>query len=156
MPDDALYKVAYDEAVRLLSEQETVIDGLRSRAGVLFSAAAITTSFLGARALHGTDWSLLSWLALATFAGVATAFLAILWPRGWEVAANPHVVIRAYIESAEPLSIEDLHRELSFHVFGSYLENRKGLERLVVYFQVANVLFAAELVLWIAAVASTA
>jgi hypothetical protein len=152
---DALYKVAYDEAVRILTEQEAVIDGLRSRAGVLFSAAAITTSFLGARALHG-DWSPLSWLALATFVGVATAFLAILWPRGWEVAANPHVVIRTYIESAEPISIEDLHRELSFHVFGSYLENRRSLERLVVYFQVANVLFAAELVLWIAAVASTA
>lgn len=90
------------------------------------------------------------------FVGVATAFLAILWPRRWEFAANPHEVIRTYIEAAEPVSIEDLHRELSFHVFGSYLENRKGLARLVVYFQVANVLFAAELVLWIAAVGSTA
>jgi hypothetical protein len=156
MSDDALYKVAYDEAVRTLPEQEAVIEGLRSRAGVLFSAAAITTSFLGARALHGGDWSTSSWLALVAFIGVATAFLAILWPRRWEVAANPHVVIRTYIESAEPVSIEDLHRELSFHIYGSYLVNRGGLARLVVYFQVANVLFAVELVLWIAAIASVA
>ena len=46
---DILYKVAYDEAVRALSEQQGVIDSLRTRAGILLSAAAITTSFLGAR-----------------------------------------------------------------------------------------------------------
>lgn len=153
MSKDALYKVAYDEALRVLSEQESVLDSLRSRAGVLFSAAAITTSFLGARALHGSDWSPFSWLALAAFVGVATAFLAILWPRRWEFAANPHVVIRSYVESAEPVSIEDLHRELSFHIYGSYLENRGALRRLVVCFQIANVLFAVELMLWMAAIA---
>jgi hypothetical protein len=65
-------------------------------------------------------------------------------------------VIRTYIESAEPVSIEDLHRELSFHIYGSYLENRDALEKLVVYFQIANVLFAVELVLWIVAVAFVA
>ncbi|HET7416248.1 MAG TPA: hypothetical protein VFJ61_01285 [Solirubrobacterales bacterium] len=156
MGKDLLYKVAYDEAVRALSEQAAVVDGLRSRAGVLFSAAAITTSFLGARAVQDAHWSPFSWLALATFVGVAAAFLAILWPRRWEVAANPNIVVKAYIESEEPISIEDLHRELSFHLYGSYLENRPALERLVVYFQIANVLFAVELVLWIAAVAFTA
>lgn len=34
----ALYKVAYDEAVRALSEQLTLIDSFRSRAGLLLSA----------------------------------------------------------------------------------------------------------------------
>jgi hypothetical protein len=153
MPQAALYKVAYEEAVRALSEQEAVIDSLRSRAGVLFSAAAITTSFLGARTLHGAAWTPFSWLALLAFVGVATAFLAILWPRPWEFATNPHVVIRTYVESAEPVSIENLHRELSFHIYGSYLENRDSFGRLVVCFQIANVLFAVELMLWMAAIA---
>jgi hypothetical protein len=40
---DTLYKVAYDEAVRALSEQQGVIDSFRTRAGLLFSAAAITS-----------------------------------------------------------------------------------------------------------------
>jgi hypothetical protein len=62
-------------------------------------------------------------------------------------------VIRTYIESAEPVSLGDLHRELSFHLHDSYFANRGALRRLVVYFQVANVLFAVELVLWIAAIA---
>jgi hypothetical protein len=49
---DPLYKVAYDEAVRALSEQQAAIDDFRSRVGILFSAAAITTSFLGTQVLH--------------------------------------------------------------------------------------------------------
>jgi len=50
---DLLYRVAYDEAVRALSEQQGVIDSFRTRTGLLLSAAAITTSFLGAQALNG-------------------------------------------------------------------------------------------------------
>lgn len=153
MPDDALYKVAYDEAVRALSEQQAVVDSLRSRAGVVFSAAAITTSFLGARALHGSDWSPFSWLALVAFVGVAAAFLAVLWPRQWEYAADPHVVIGALIESSETVAMEDLHRELSFQMRRSYLKNCEEQEKLIVFFQIFNVLFALELVLWIAAIA---
>lgn len=52
---DFLYKVAYEEAVRALSEQQAAIDSFRTRAGLLLSAAAITTSFLGAQALDGGD-----------------------------------------------------------------------------------------------------
>jgi len=78
-----LYKVAYDEAVRALSEQQSVVDSLRTRAGLLFSAAAITTSFLGAQALDGGDSSLVVWPAMTGFVGVALASLAILWPRQW-------------------------------------------------------------------------
>jgi hypothetical protein len=43
------YALAYDEAKRALDEQERVVAELRSRAGTLIAAAAITTSFLGGR-----------------------------------------------------------------------------------------------------------
>lgn len=49
---DFPYQIAYDEAVRALSQQQSTIDSLRTRAGLLLSAAAITTSFLGAQALN--------------------------------------------------------------------------------------------------------
>ena len=86
---DILYRVAYDEAVRALSEQQDVIDSFRPRAGLLFSAAAITTSFLGAQALKGGDSSPSVGLAMTGFVGVAAISLAILWPRRWEFTANP-------------------------------------------------------------------
>lgn len=51
-PDlDRLYEIAYAEAIRALVEQQAAVESLRNRAGLLLSAAAITTSFLDARAL---------------------------------------------------------------------------------------------------------
>lgn len=156
MSKDLLYKVAYDEAVRALSEQQAAIESFRARAGLLLSAAAITTSFLGAQALDGGNPDPFSWLGLADFAGVAAASLAILWPRKWEIVTNPGDVIATYIESAEPVPIEDLYRELSLHMRGSWAANHKGEAKLVVLFQTASVLLAVELMLWAIALAMTA
>ena len=39
------YELAFDEAGRALDAQERAVNELRSRAGVLIAAAAITTSF---------------------------------------------------------------------------------------------------------------
>lgn len=50
---DILYRVAYDEAVRALAEQQAKVDSFRSRAGLLLSTTAITTSFLGAQSFDG-------------------------------------------------------------------------------------------------------
>jgi len=86
---DLLYKVAYDEAVRALSEQQVVIESFRSRAGLLFSAAAITTSFLGGQALRCGNSNFASWLALCCFVAVAIASLVVLWPRRWESGPVP-------------------------------------------------------------------
>src|SRR3954447_17885241 len=91
---DILYRVAYDEAVRALSEQQAVIDSFRNRAGLLLSSTAITTSFLGAQIFDGGHLSPSSWLALASFLGVAAISLAILWPQPWEFTANPQDIIK--------------------------------------------------------------
>lgn len=153
MAAEQLYKVAYDEAVRALAEQREALDSLRSRTGLLLSAAAITTSFLGAQALQSGNVNSFAWLALVGFVGVAAVSLVILWPRRWESMVNPHDMIATYIESAEPVSIEKLHRELSIHMNGSYLDNRDGFRKLVVFFQTASVLLAVEVGLWIVAIA---
>jgi hypothetical protein len=153
MAADLLYKVAYDEAVRALSEQQAVIDSFRNRTGLLLSAAAVTTSFLGAQTLDSGSSSLLSWLALISFVAVAAASLAILWPREWEVTANPRDVIKGYIESAEPVSVEELYRNLSLYMHSGYLENREGIEQLGLLFQIASGLLTVEVALWILALA---
>jgi hypothetical protein len=150
---DILYKVAYDEAVRALSEQQGFVDSLRNRAGLLLTAAAITTSFLGTQVLHRGDFGLFAWLALAGFVAVAAASLAVLWPRRWEVTTSSRDVITHYVESAEPAPVEDLHQDLSLHMHGSFLANSEDLAKLVVLLQVASVLLAVEVVLWIIAVA---
>lgn len=131
-----------------------MIDSFRSRAGLLLSAAAITTSFLGAQAL-GEGSSPFAWLAMAVFVGVAVVSLAILWPRHWELTADPRDVIDAYIEADQPTSIEAAHRDLAVHRYASFIDNEKGLEQLTVFFQIASLLLTVEVVLWVLAIAST-
>lgn len=154
MARDLSYKVAYDEAVRALSDQQAAIESFRSRAGLLLSAAAVTTSFLGAQALQGRSVSFFSWLALLSFVAVAAASLAILWPRSWEFTANSRAVVERCIESVEEVQIEDLYRDLSLRMQSSYLENHLGLKHLAAFFQVGSALLTIEVVLWIAAIAS--
>lgn len=152
---DILYRTAYEEAARALCEQQGAVDNFRTRAGLLLSAAAIATSFLGGQALDGNSVSLAVWFALAGFLGVAIASLAMLWPRRWELHADPQNVIDIYIETEKPATVHELHRDLSLHMHDSRLENRKGLKQLAFYFQVAGGLLTAEVALWIFAIAST-
>ena len=83
MEDDAgaVYKLAYDEAVRGLSQQQSVLESFRTRAGILLSAAAIATSFLGGTALQDGELTRWSWLAIVVFGLVGLAALFALWPR---------------------------------------------------------------------------
>jgi hypothetical protein len=154
MPDAALYKVAYDEAVRGLSEQQAAIESVRTRAGMLLSAATVTTSFLGAQALESGSLSLFSWLALLAFVAAAATSLAILWPRSWEFTANSRRVLEGCVESAEVFRIEYLYRALSFRMQISFSVNHRGLTELALLFQVASGLLTVEVVLWVAAIAS--
>ncbi|MEX2106956.1 MAG: hypothetical protein WD810_08670 [Solirubrobacterales bacterium] len=151
---DILYKVAYEEAVRALSNQQAAIESFRARAGLLLSAAAITASFLGAQALDRGDSRLSIWLAMAGFVGVASLSLALLWPRPWEFTANPREVILAYVEAENPAPVDELHRDLSLHMHHSYIENRKGLEQLAIVFQIATGLLVIDVVLWVFTIAS--
>lgn len=153
MRKDLLYKVAYDEAVRALSEQQAELDSFRTRGGMLLSAAAITTSFLGAEALKGGASSFVAWLALMAFVGVAALSLALLWPYAWQITMDPHEIVATYIESEHPAAIEALHRELIHHMHASYLQNRDGVDLLAVLFQGVSGLLALEIVLWMVAIA---
>jgi len=153
MAKELLYKVAYDEAVRARSEQQAVIESFRTRAGLLFSAAAIATSFLGAQALRDGRLSLSSWLALLCFVAVASSSLAVLWPRKWEGVTDPREVIETYIEAPEVAPIGELQRDLSIYIYDSYEENRDGLRQLAGLLQVGSALLTLEIAFWMISIA---
>jgi hypothetical protein len=146
---DALYKVAYDEAVRALSDQRLEVDGVHSRTGLLLSVATVVTSFLGARTLESGSLSPISWLALASFIATALVSLAVLLPSQEEFSADAREVIETYIETPHPVSIEGLHRDLALHMHGSYARNLEVLGRLATLFQTACGLLIAEMIFWV-------
>jgi hypothetical protein len=150
---DALYKVAYDEAVRALSDQRLEVDGVHSRTGLLLSVATVVTSFLGARTLESGSLSPISWLALASFIATALVSLATLRSFRGEFTADVSNLIAIYLEASEPASIESLHRDLALHMHDSYVRNLEGLDRLEMFFQTASGFLITEVVLWAVSIA---
>jgi len=149
------YKLAYDEAVRALSQQQSVLDNFRTRAGILLSGAAIATSFLGGEALRDGVLGLWSWIAIAAFGVLGTCALAILWPRhDWEFVAGPRRLIATYIETEDPLPLPDIYRDLALHMEDSYDENSVRLQWLIVIFRVAGIALGIEILAWIVDLAS--
>jgi hypothetical protein len=142
------YELAYTEGVRALDEQRVVIDAFRTRAGLLLSAAAIATSFLGGAALDGGT-SVLTWLAITAFVLLGVGVILILWPRGdWEYTARPRRIIETYIEP-DSLGLPLIHRDLAYHMDASYLRNRGHLHDLVRLFRVSSILLVLEIVAWV-------
>ncbi|HWM63699.1 MAG TPA: hypothetical protein VNP96_06885 [Solirubrobacterales bacterium] len=139
-----------------LSQQQSTIDSLRTRTGLLLSAAAITTSFLGAQALNDGGPGIATWLALASFVSLAIAALGVLWPHRLEFTANPANVIESYIETDEPLSTPEIYRDLSLHMHDGYADNLAGQKQLAFRFQIAGVLLTVEVIFWIVDLASKA
>jgi hypothetical protein len=147
--DPESYALAFTEGVRALSEQQAVIDGFRSRSGLLLSGAAIATSLLGQAALErGT--TAFTWTAIGLFVVLGGAVIAILWPRNdWEYAVRPELLIANYVEHPEPLTISAIHRDLALHMDHSYLRNRGQLLRLVWLFRFASILLIVEVLAWV-------
>jgi hypothetical protein len=149
------YRLAYDEAVRALSQQQSALDEFRTRAGILLSGAAIATSFLGGQALDAGSVSLWSWIAIGCFVGLGTAALMILWPhKGWEFGAYPHSVIGTYIEADKPLPLPQILRDLALHMENSYDKNANRLGRVIFSFRAASLLLTAETLAWVIDIAT--
>ena len=148
---EATYALAFDEAGRALDGQERSVNELRSRAGVLIAAAAITTSFFGARAVTD-DLSAAVWCAMVAFAGVGATVLFVLWPRSdWQFSASATDLIATYIETDEPASLPQIHRDLALHRSASYDRNARQLRVLFAAFRMGLVLLLGEVAAWMIA-----
>jgi hypothetical protein len=151
VPDPAAYELAYKEGQRALEEQERAVVELRSRAGQLIAAAAITTSFFGGQALHGRVHPF-GWVAIGCFVGLSLSVLIILWPRhDWEFSLSPAQFISTYIEPSEggPVDLPAIHRDLALHMGNSAQLNRGQLRWLTAAFRVGAILLVAEVVSWV-------
>lgn len=149
------YELAFDEGGRALDAQERAVNELRSRAGILIAAAAITTSFFGSRAVTGGAMSTPAWCATVAFALVACTVLAVLWPwRDWEFNASPADLIATYIETSSPAPLVRIHRDVALHRAASYATNADLLGKLYAAFRIGLVLLALEVSSWIVALGS--
>lgn len=146
-PDERL-RLTYSEALRGITQQQQVLDDLRGRAGLLLSAAGISTSFLAA--LLDRDPSVLlivgAALVAALFVAVVVLILKIFTPRQFVFRNDPHQLLDQWIGELR-YSIDDFHRRLAFHLGNHYDSNQETIKRLQMFYVWACRCFGIEVIL---------
>jgi hypothetical protein len=152
---DEGYKLAYEETVRALSHQRDAVESLRAHAGVLLSAAAITSSLLGGQSLAAGEFSAIGWAAILAFGTAGLALVSILWPTfTWN--PEPTRLIETFLEVDNPPPIRIMHRELTLAIAGAHAANRALQRGLIRRLQIGSVFLGVEVVAWIVNLATAA
>jgi hypothetical protein len=150
-----IYAIVYDEALRALDLQRDTLEALRTRAGILLSAGAVSTSFLGGAALRN-GVSIWAWIATVLFVVFGSLVLRVLWPQaespqGFTV---PPSAVMAYLDD-ERASATSAYRELALYLEEAYdLNQRRHLVPLARAFRVATLAVVCDTIAWVVALAA--
>ena len=150
--EDPRFALAFDEAKRLIVEQERSLAELQIRISVLLSAAALVTTFLGGAALRDDSQQIGGGgiVAIVLFAVFLIPAGYIYWPRrhGWLFKFSPRMIIGEYIDEAD-FSIDEIRRDLALHFENNYDSNQRRLDRFYWAFTVALVVLLAHVLAWL-------
>jgi len=155
MGDERVLQLAYDASLRAVTDQASVLEGLRARAGTLFAAAALVTSFLGGQALvHTSHVVVSSWAgaAVACFVANAVSTLVILWPFRLRFSLSSQELIEIVDSrraAADPVTIEEALRELALRLEVNYDSNVRTIRGLLWCLRLAILFLVGEVAAWI-------
>ena len=128
---ESAYGLILDEATRAVSDQQSAVDALHTRAGVVASAAALLAS-VARQALAqelGAGFGLR--LALLCYLWVALSAGYVLWPRrSWRFHFRAAQLQWLYVESAESLSLSLIKRDLALHFDSYFVHNAAKIDRM--------------------------
>jgi hypothetical protein len=147
-----LEALAYDLALRSLDQQERTLEELRARTGTLLTATALTTSFLGARALTGDASDVLATIGFA-FA-IASIVLSVytLAPKSVLEFAISGAAIYDYFAEVDA-AFPEAQRTLAGWAQYAWDSNQTVIDRLVVVFQAACAALVGAVGVWFVALA---
>jgi tetrahydromethanopterin S-methyltransferase subunit B len=147
-----LEALSYDLALRSLDHQERTLEELRGRTGTLLTAAALTTSFLGARALAGDADHALATVGFG-FAIVSIVIsVYVLAPKAVLEFAISGSAIYDYF-AREQADFPEAQRTLAQWAQYAWDSNQDVIDRLVVAFQAACAALVGAVAVWCVALA---
>jgi hypothetical protein len=147
---DGRYELVYTEAIRMLAQQNSVLESLRTRATYLLSTTTLALTFAGGAGLLGQNakplpaWTLL--VMLVGFLIVLGCTLVVLWPGAWTFGVSANQVIDDYIESPKPFTLDRTRRNLAIFAEREYDENEKRLDRKFWAFEAGAIVLVADVV----------
>jgi hypothetical protein len=154
---DPRLELVYQEALRGISEQQAVLESLRSRTGTLLAAASISTSFLGGIAIeghHSVPSIIADVVAVLAFIVLGILIVLILLPRGqWRFRFDVETLLTGYVEAWPPASLDVMRKELARRLQANRRANETRLIRLFGYFRWASALLTIQVVGWVVGIA---
>jgi hypothetical protein len=145
----------YQEALRGLVQQQSIVENLQSRAGNLIFAAAFVSSMFGNHALSD-GLGIWDWLAITLLFGLGVLIVFMLWPfHKYRFRFDPGELLSAYVDRDAPASLAQMHRELALRIESDRAANWRVIQRLRVALQIALMLFLLEILAWLVAIAGS-
>lgn len=139
-------KLAYEAALRGLDKQESLLEALRARTGIVLAAATLGASLLGQQASSRTGSSVFAMLGLVAFVISSGASVFVLMPN--ENLTFAESAPRLY-ESMFELRCEvpEIYRRLAYELHRFWIANDEGIKSLSDGFTIACGALMIEIVL---------
>lgn len=151
--DDPRLAFVYQEAVRGLSQQQTLVDNMGGRAGSLIFATAFVNSLLGSTAL-ADGLGLWEWIAVALLFSIGGLIVFMLWPyHRYTFRFDPEELIAQYVEGEKPLTMAAMYRALALRIKVDMAGNWRMIQRLRLALQIALILLLINILAWLFAIA---
>lgn len=143
----------YAEAVRGLTQQQSLVDGMNARAGSLVFAAAFTNSLLGNRALSD-GLGVFEWIAITTLFAIGGLVVFMVWPFAqYKFRFSPEMLLGQYVDGEPQMSLSAMQRALALRIEADMRDNWAIFERLRRTLQIALVLLLLNIAAWMFAIA---
>ncbi len=146
---DARLALIFQEAVRGLSHQQSVVESINTRAGHLIFATAFVSSLLGSRAL-ADGMGMWEWTALLLLLAIGALVVFVIWPyHNYTFRFDPEQLLAEYGDDRKPVTLQAMHRALAMRIKQDMAANWRVIQRLRVGLQLALVLFVLHIVAWL-------
>ena len=154
------YELAYEASIRAIEDQAAVVESLRSRAGTIFAATALVTSFFGGQAFARAGRSpvhLFSYTtgAIALFVAVSSLTLAMLLPFRLRFSLNASAILNFIDRGVEDelVTSADALREVALQYESMHRANTRQIRLLVACFRLVIVCLIGEVAFWLTVLA---
>jgi hypothetical protein len=139
-------KLAYEAALRGLDKQESLVEALRTRTGMVLAAATLGASLLGQQAFRGTSPNGLAIIGLVAFVASSAASVFVLLPNKNLVfsEAGPRLYESLFDLRYE---VSEVYRRLTYELHRFWGENDASIQHLSDAFGIACGSLVIEIVL---------
>jgi hypothetical protein len=143
---ESIEQLSYELTAKALTEQERALSGLRAGAGTVLGAASIASSFLGAKATHGSlgVWAI---LAMISFALCFMCAIWVLLPHDLTLAVGGENLL-ALSDDRDVREVDEAYRTASSWLDPHVEANNRTVARLSNWLSLSCVLLAIEVALW--------